>query len=348
MRPSLIFGLILATIHSFVACDHPYLASPSLQHEPYCQPGTADFARHVMQWSNHKGPIGPQDLNFFITHIYNSPLYVQDYLPNDLSDMLRFLRYGNQTYKNRTYVQQVIRLSNNKLKRCHYLNPEAFSQLLDELPNLLERHCVPQKIFTFDLVQQQVNKSIEKYVQSHAMQSLQTRDMVDTLSKDIAQALDTYSAQQSTSVDELRKTIQIFCEISISKLIWAPQDGITSWAWVKKISQQLTRLHEASLMNDTDDLNDLFISLIERYCYFVELMAQDFTPEFYTALREELQRTTPAVLDFQEQEPTLETKRMRLLCTLDYAESLNTTTYAHKQLFANAQQIASEHGIIMQ
>ena len=339
-----ILAISLTCIPLYAATtDRPHAYRTIANQEPQLN----DFTHALWVWTTQTKSIGAQELNHFITNLYNNPLYAREYLPNTFNDIERFLSYGNQTYKNRTYMQQVLRLFYNKIKSCRYINPQAFSTLLDALPKLLERHCIAEKPFAGDLIEQKINQCIQSYVQQAAQ--AQRPSSIPALSKDIITIIDTHYSQFActTAVEELRNSVQILCELCVSKLVWSPEEGVETWHSTKKIAQQLGRLLEASLLTDADDLNDLFVTLSERYSYFMELMATDLSSDFFTALHNDLKEHAPLFLDFDEQEPSIEPKLIRFNRNLAQAEAMNTECQARQQLERHAQELAEEHGIVM-
>lgn len=264
-----------------------------------------------------------EGINNFFKKMYNHPIYA-GFLPNDFSHLKHFLTHGNSTKQTRTYAQSVMRLFGNKLKACSYVNATAFNELLEQLPSLLEPHFTITRTYAFDELKKRINNVLyaqffDKFVSfKHDPQhffedlSLVILDEFHTQSNDIG----------VISVEELRKTTLVFLEIGLSKLLWKPEDKVDTWKNVKSIAENLALLFENSILIDPDDLNDLFVSLTERYCYFLDIAATDMPLTFYQAVTHDIMSTNPLLLELTEPEDNIEPKAQRLLGSLARAEAL--------------------------
>jgi hypothetical protein len=142
------------------------------------------------------------------------------------------------------------------------------------------------------------------------------------LSQDIIDALNANQFNVGDiSVEELRTTTLIFLEIALNKLIWSPNDTIDTWKLVRKISDHILRLGEYNIIPDADCLNDLCISLIQRYCYFLDVTANDLPIEFYATIKEDLANDMPTFLKIAEQEDIVESKLNQLQRSLTLCEA---------------------------
>ena len=269
-------------------------------------------------------PVEPTAAGFahFLKNSYNEPHYAQDFLPNNFAHALQFLAHGKQHQQTRSYAQSVLRLFANKLKGCEYVNAHALSELLAQLPHLLEQHFLVQRTPDINLLQTKINQLLyAKFLDKFTDFKSNPTSFFDDLTQDILEALTVHSSDNGdVSMEELRKTVVIFCEIALGKLIWSPDDTIDTWHSVKKISQQLAVLMDYNIISDPDDLNDLFVTLIERYCFFIDLAGHGLPAQFYLQLNHELEQPTTLLLTLEEQEDYLESKAERLARALHGAQ----------------------------
>ena len=120
----------------------------------------------------------------------------------------------------------------------------------------------------------------------------------------------------------LRKTMLVFLEGSLSKLIWSPIDGIGTWRSVKTIAQQLATLMDHSIITDVDDLNSLYITLVERYCFFVDIASLDLPTPFYEEVKKDIFASAQhSLFTTEEQDELIQSKKDRLLTAIMSAES---------------------------
>ena len=82
-------------------------------------------------------------------------------------------------------------------------------------------------------------------------------------------------------------------------------------ASVKVIAKNLTTLKEHNIINQ-DDLDDLFKSLLERFCHFLDLAGSDLSVEVIQKIKEDIASGNLMFLELEEQEDFMETKSERL------------------------------------
>jgi len=116
--------------------------------------------------------------------------------------------------------------------------------------------------------------------------------------------------------ERLRAVLVRFIDGALGKLIWCPQDQEETWKSFKRIGLQLTELKNLRVITDSYDLNDLYWSLIERYCYFMELTGAELKSTVCRKMKTELFSGALPWLALREQEEALETKGERLARTL--------------------------------
>ena len=288
MNTKLIVSIIMVTL----------LTSHSVKAEEYQLPfsradipGTYEFFAR---------PIFSCGTKAFITDIFNHPSYVDSFLPNNLRHLAEFLRNGNQTGKDAVYVRAVIRLFANKLKASSYINAYAFSDLLAELPELLTPHFV---IKTDNMLGSL--KDIIFEIQYHAFkeQFPEFKANPETFLSNLA--------QQIEEAAELRRVMAVFLEICLSRLIWSPDDQFNTWLMTKAIADQLTTLYEKTIVTDVEDLNSLCITLLERYCLFLDIAGAHIDVATFEKIQQDVNICRTPLLDLDEQEALLETKAQR-------------------------------------
>ncbi|MFI5332710.1 MAG: hypothetical protein ACHQVS_01265 [Candidatus Babeliales bacterium] len=258
-------------------------------------------------------------ISHFLRSMYNEVEYAQDFLPNDFSHVHQLLS-RKQT---RAYAQSVLRLFSNGLKRSSYVNAYAFAGILEQLPTLLEPYFMVSRAQELDAFRTKINtllyaRFLEKFTDFKSNPTLFFND----LSQEIIDALNSNQFDVGDiSIEELRTTTLIFLEIALNKLIWSPNDTIDTWKLVRKISDHILRLGEYNIIPDPDHLNDLCVSLIQRYCYFLDVTAHDLPIEFYALVKEDLANDMPVFLKIAEQEDIIDSKVNQLQRSLTLCEA---------------------------
>jgi hypothetical protein len=256
----------------------------------------------------------------FLKNTYNQVEYT-DFLPNNFCHIIQFLEHGKNTKQTRSYTQSVVRLFANRLKGCSYVNAQALCTMLELFPGLIQHHFVVQRA-NLSLLQEKINSLLyASFLDKFAEFKTNPSTFINTLSQDIVDTLSLNTHDiGDVSMEELRKTTLVFFEVALSKIIWCPDDQIDTWKSVKKVSTYLTRLMDLNIITDPDDLNDLFVTLVERYCFFIDLAGDDLLPSFYKEIKKDLATSTAFLLELEEQEALIEPKIQRLERVLARAE----------------------------
>lgn len=263
-------------------------------------------------------PVSTVGVNRFIKDIFNEPLYAEEFLPNNFSHLLELLQKKN---KSGDYIKSVLRLFTNKIKASTYVNSYSMDELLVQLPAMLKKHFVVDQTRQFESTKEIIHEIMYSSLSSQFTQfKTAPSAFLTDLSAKIEEAV------------ELRKVLVLFLETTISKLVWSPQDQQESWKMVRNISDHLADLYENQLITDVEDLNSLYITLIERYCVFLDIANPYLNADFYTAVKNDITSETLSMFAVAEQENALETKAQRLLRSV---------------LMGQARLQAREHGLIL-
>lgn len=266
----------------------------------------------------------PEGIKKFLRTIYNNQDYGLEFLPNNFSHLTQFLKQGKESHQKRTYVQSVFRLFNNKLKTTSYVNAYAFSNLLEEFPPLLSDYFITIKTSKDILAMQtQVNELLySRFLSQFKSFKNDPTEFLKTISADIVTSLEQHDVPQLNdplAIEELRKTTLMFIDTGLSKLIWNPEDQYETWHATKKIAKDLHALFEQHIITDQDDLNDLFRTLIERYCLFLDLTGTHLSKDFFDRVKKDINAQSLTFLTLEEEED-VESKSQRLMRSLTQAQ----------------------------
>jgi hypothetical protein len=243
--------------------------------------------------------------------------YRKEILPNNFSYLLQLLQHGSKTKLDRDFAVSVISLFSKLLKGAEYVNAYNFGSLIDQLPNLTKHYFTPngidnlalqnnalQDLDMFDRLEKSVSSIIyNKFTKEFAQAQENPQQFLDDLSAKIVTI-----TKQEIGIEQLRQTIIRFLEVGISKLVWNAHDPEQSWDSVKKISHNLASLMESNIIDDLNDLDDLFWSLTHRYCYFLELNSSDVPLSCYKKIKQDISEQRLMLFDLEEQEPFMQSK----------------------------------------
>ena len=179
-------------------------------------------------------------------------------------------------------------------------------------------HTVP----AYELLQQKISNTMyNRMLHKFDYLKLDPKAYFNDLSQDILG--DINAAQDladDISVEEFRKSLLVFLELCLNKCIWSPHAHEQAWQNVKTLTGQLHQLHEAQVLKDQDDLNDLFVSILERFCLYLDLSFAEIPAKFYAAVHKDIEAKNLFFLELEGEE-FFETKAQRLSRAVTMAEA---------------------------
>jgi len=263
------------------------------------------------------------------------PRYAKDILPYDLSHMVQLLSFGNTQNQSPLYARSVLQSFSNILKRSYCVSADALLELLEELPKQLmpyfslpasRAYITNSALYdaTFvDRFKATVNNMLySKFSTDYESFRQDPNEFLHTISTNIVTI-----AQEEMTQEQVRQILIRFCEIALSKLIWDPAAHEATWITTKRLAEQLAHLLEYNILDDTNDLEDLHATLLNRYCYFIDITATDMPLSFFTAVKNDIKLNDIVLFALTEQDDILESKLAYMQRTLIEAE---TAAYRHQ------------------
>jgi hypothetical protein len=279
---------------------------------------------HDHERLNLYAPIVPsgQGMRNFFERIYNDPKYAEDVLPNDFSHFIQCLEYAQKRYKTRTHAQHVCKLFRNKMKDCLYINAASFALMLDNLIPILNNYMHDAEEQALTCWQKTIEKILyDAFMKNFASFKAQPLAFFNTLSGSIADTL--YDQEQllnDITIAEFRNAITAFLDLGMNKLIWHPEDSMQTWKLLNNICDNVHQLSGNNIISE-NELQELFDTLVKRYCFFLDLVSEDLPLSFYDSMKKELAAHSFELLDCGELESCIESKRQRLSRAIIQAEA---------------------------
>ena len=157
----------------------------------------------------------------------------------------------------------------------------------------------------------------------------------------ISKELDEKINRNVISPERARATLVKFLNSSLDKVIWSPDDQERTWDSLKKIGRSIEYLQATQVIPDHLDANDLYWSLIERYCYFLELVGTKLNLETIQYIKRDIAEKNVPWLLASEQEKGITTKLERLAQSVIETEARilakNNGIFTEKYLFSASQ-----------
>lgn len=247
----------------------------------------------------------------------------RDILPNNFSYLVQLLDYGKKSDQNREFAHNVISLFSKLLKGSEYVNSYVFSNLIEQIPGLLKHHFSTYQlegshmVLASDLdMLERLEQTVSSIVYNKFAADFSTcKSNPEKFLQDLSQRI-MAAATQEVSMEQLRQIVIRFLEVGLSKLVWSPRDEEKTWDSVKTISHNIATLMEYNIVDDLNDVDELFWTLVHRYRYFLELHSTDMPISFYHKVAQDMQNQKLLLFDLAEQEPFMQTKANSLMQTL--------------------------------
>jgi hypothetical protein len=275
----------------------------------------------------------PNSLFYTIQDDLKKPEYIQEILPNNFSYLMQLLQHGKKTQQGRAYPRALFRMFGNMLKGAPCVNAYEYGDRLAELPIMLKDYFI-----LFKSQEILVNKTLtdldlfDRYKETVAtLLFTKFNSHYDYFKQDPEKFLDELShqivaiAEEEVSIEQLRQSVIRFLEIGLGKLVWSPDDKEKVWESVKTIAHRLAGFMEYNIIDDVNDLDDLFWALTHRFCYILDLVGNELPIEFYEQIKHDLATQQLLLLELEEQEEFLETKANCLLRSVLVAEARRRT-----------------------
>jgi hypothetical protein len=266
----------------------------------------------------------PASLLQSIQRELKDPNYRRDILPSNFSYLIQLLEYGYKTDQSRDYTQNVLSLFSKLLKGCEYVNSYVFGSLVEQFPRLLKKNFMYYKagspteqlaLNDLDMLAR-LQKTVTtcmygKFTNEFNAFKENPDAFLDDLTKKIIGA-----TSEEMSIESLRQTVVRFLEVGLSKLVWSAHDHDKSWESLKTISDRIATLMECNVIDDLNDLDELFWTLVHRYCYFLDLHSTELPVAFYEKVKQDISTQQLALFDLEEQENFIQSKSECVLQTL--------------------------------
>ena len=263
-------------------------------------------------------------INAFFKDRFSSPAYARDFLPYSFKHLIQLLEHGNEKDESKAYFQTMIRLFTNKVKAAPFITVEAFTTMINHLASLGQQYVTVEKNDSSNSIKKTITDLLyDKFLSHFALFKSETNLFLNTVSEHIVHIVNCNTPEQNndSSVQQIRLCTILLLENCISKLIWNPRDQEKTWGSVKKVAHNISQLHAQQIIANPNNIEDLLTSLIERYCYFIELTHGDLSLEFFLKIQEDITNECPVFLKNNNQNLFIKTNLDRLMQALTVGEA---------------------------
>lgn len=260
-------------------------------------------------------------VSLFLNQTFNNRDYGAEYLPYSLNHLIQFLEFAHANQQSPEFIEGALRLFNQKVKNSPFVTAPALERFLDRATPHFQAHLA---VTPFSLWQESKHLLSTAFREKFSFAQKDPLGFFEYVSKHLASEVQT----NMITPERVRATCMRFLSGTTDKIIWTPSAQAETWRSFKKIGDSFHALHLAKVIPDELDANELYWSLIERYCYFLKLAGTRLSLETCKVIKQDLaDRSIPWLLQ-KEQESVLETKMERLTVAVLETEA---KIHAHSQ-----------------
>jgi len=264
-------------------------------------------------------------------------------IAQDGGSVVEFFRLSDELFLDIEDSYSCLRLLHNKVKSCEIIDDVALNEVLEVIPERLMRHFSDNSVPTYSV--ESLQKGMEKLMLDHFtnhfdMFQTSPDKFVSRLSHDLSEHARGVEGKGKESIlagvewkDRLRHLNVRFIENMLSKTVWDQNSYEGIWNSVMKSANSIYRLATYKVVGHMDDLDDLYMSLNSRFCWYLDFTAGTFPSSFYETIEEEVGGGAAFFLELGEQDEGIRSKKDVLLEAVMKAKS---------------KALAAENGLVLE
>ena len=261
----------------------------------------------------------PRTVHHFLRNIFSDKRYAYEYLPYNLcSHLMQFLEHGKASGQKAIYMDSALRLFFNKLKACSHVCPHAYSEMLDKAPALIKDFCSrpAPDLFLSTIEKNMMGIFVPTFLSQFSFFKSNPEEFFKNLSHEVSlMVANSFDVIDQNAQEQLKQIFVRFLDLGLIKLIWSPTDQSEVWGSIRVLSKQLYDVMDMGLITP-DELDDLYKSLLESFCRFLDIAGSDLSLELIAAMKDDVESGTLFMFELEEQDEFIETKRERMLDAL--------------------------------
>jgi hypothetical protein len=265
------------------------------------------------------------DLSLLKDHNYARGIYY-----TDQSWFMELLQgVAKSQVNSRRYIHAAFKTFTNVVKGTDAITTDSFIdtiQFLNEFlpPYMQQRHY---EVYTEHILDRdaEIHQRLKEFNRAFLLNSFKANYddfktspviFLHNLADILAQA-----SQEEAEILKLRHMLKLFLELHLGKLLWAVEDGVGCWEQVKTIAYLLTTLFENNVLDDLNDLDDLYWSLIHRFGNFFEHAYRNCSMDLFDIIKQDIAHGSLLLLDLEEHDTCIEKRSECLLHIVMHAEA---------------------------
>ena len=236
----------------------------------------------------------------------------------DGRDFVGFWDTANDVNLDLEKAYTCMRLFSNNIKSTELIDHTVATQVLAPMPQFLGRYFEKDtaKQSEFSLIRDNIEDMLLGRF-TDQLDTFQTQPdlFISKLSTDVSSLVKsrlTIIKQEDEEADfrEKMRAITIrFIDTTLNKLIWYEDSYQSIWSSIITIGDNLHSLGTCGILDDQDNLDELWDSLVRRFVWFLDFKGSLLPVEFYNQIEEDLKNNVVFFLEVEEQDEGIKSKK---------------------------------------
>ncbi|MBU1007635.1 hypothetical protein KKA53_00975 [Candidatus Dependentiae bacterium] len=236
----------------------------------------------------------------------------------DGRDFVEFWLTANEVKLDLEKAYSCMRLFYNNCKSCHVVDYTVVDQVSKVLPQLFEKYFENEvnpdgqfKIIRGNVEDLMLDRFTDRYDSFQSQPDLFISKMSSDITKLVKSRLAVIKEEEEERElkEKFRSLIIRFLDTSIGKAIWYEESYRSIWPSFLSIADNLHTIGKRSIINDQDNLDELWDSLVRRFVWYLDFNGSALPVEFYEQIEEDLKNNTVFFLEVDEQDEGIRTKK---------------------------------------
>jgi hypothetical protein len=210
------------------------------------------------------------------------------------------------------------RLFYNNIKSCNIVDNTVVEHVSRTVPKLFCRYFEKKNrdIGSLEIIKDNVEDlMLGRFIDQHRKFQAQPDVFITKLSTDITNLVkirfDMIRREKENEEfrEKMRSMMIRFLDLIIGKTYWDPNSYISIWPSFMSIADKLYRIGRCGIINDQDNLDELWDSLVKRFVWYLDVHGSELPVEFYEQIEEDLKNRVVFFLEIDEQDKGIKRKK---------------------------------------
>jgi len=277
--------------------------------------------------SKEKIKIFNSSLGQFLKEEYNSLDYA-DYVSQNgthFVELIKIIDFMNLGEDATTYFYTIFKLFNDKFKETEVIDHTVVIHTLREIAPIVGKYLAPDKKTNhLELIKKQLEGMIQFKLTEHLNQITSPTEESNNLASDLTQIFMNFEKTAKDSIEnscKLKGIIVSFFENILGKAVWSKTFYESNWLSFKTIGDLINKLQQNNTIDDEDEIDRIKWSLVHGFGKFTNIFSIAFPLEFYAEIEDDIKNKAVPMLEEEEQDDFIKTKKETILSYLADAET---------------------------